>query len=53
MGRLRGAPGVFSQGQALDELEENIRETYALLCGDDAPPSSEVHTKEIDLAVEA
>lgn len=31
VGRLRGIPGVFSQGQTLDELEENIRDAYKLM----------------------
>ena len=31
VGRLREAPGVFSQGKTLKELEENIREAYWLM----------------------
>ena len=30
VGRLREMPDVFSQGEALQELEENIRDAYAL-----------------------
>ncbi len=33
MGRLKGIPGVFSQGQTLTELEENIRDAYRLILG--------------------
>ncbi|MFM2313417.1 MAG: hypothetical protein RLZZ04_2693, partial [Cyanobacteriota bacterium] len=29
--RLKGIPGVFSQGQTLEELEENIRDAYQLM----------------------
>ena len=31
VGRLRGVPGVFSQGATLVELEANIREVYQLM----------------------
>ena len=31
VGRLKGIPGVFSQGQTLEELEENIRDAYQLM----------------------
>lgn len=45
VGRLKGIPGVFSQGRTLDELESNIREACVLMldgsddlitCGDRA-----------------
>ena len=31
VGRLQEVPGVFSQGETLAELEENIRDAYRLL----------------------
>ena len=31
VGRLREVPSVFSQGESLDELEEHIRDAYALV----------------------
>ena len=31
VGRLKGVPGVFSQGEALVELEENVRDAYHML----------------------
>lgn len=30
-GRLKEVPGVFSQGESLEELEENIRDAYQLM----------------------
>ena len=30
-GRLKEVPGVFSQGESLEELEENIRDAYRLM----------------------
>ncbi|WP_299490737.1 type II toxin-antitoxin system HicB family antitoxin [Acaryochloris sp. IP29b_bin.137] len=37
VGRLKGVPGVFSQGQTLAELEENIRDAYRLMATDAEP----------------
>ena len=34
VGRLREVPGVFSQGETLDELEENVRDAYELVVAD-------------------
>lgn len=52
VGKLRGVPGVFSQGESLAELEENIRDAYSLMLEDDASPSHpESQTKEILLEV--
>ena len=31
VGRLKEVPGVFSQGESLKELEENIRDAYRLI----------------------
>ena len=35
VGRLKEIPGVFSQGETLSELEENIRDAYQLLVESD------------------
>jgi predicted RNase H-like HicB family nuclease len=35
VGRLKEVPGVFSQGESLEELEENIQEAYQLIVEDD------------------
>lgn len=31
IGRLKEIPSVFSQGETLEELEENIRDAYQLM----------------------
>jgi len=31
VGKLKEIPGVFSQGETLEELEENIEDAYKLL----------------------
>jgi predicted RNase H-like HicB family nuclease len=33
---LKEIPGIFSQGKSLDELEENIRDAYALMIEEEA-----------------
>ncbi len=39
VGRLKEVPGVFSQGESLKELKENIREAYLLMMEEeDFPP---------------
>jgi predicted RNase H-like HicB family nuclease len=35
VGRLREIPSVFSQGDTIEELEENIRDAYELLRADE------------------
>jgi predicted RNase H-like HicB family nuclease len=46
-GRLRGVPGVFSQGETLDELEANIREAYQLMLEDEEPAPAGFQTWEL------
>ncbi|HJY83593.1 MAG TPA: type II toxin-antitoxin system HicB family antitoxin [Candidatus Binatia bacterium] len=31
VGRLKEVPGVFSQGESLGELEENIQDAYQMM----------------------
>jgi len=37
VGRLKEVPGVFSQGESLAELEENIRDAYNLMIEEEIP----------------
>ena len=49
VGRLKEVPGVFSQGESLQELEENIREAYQLMMEEqnEVVPRAAVQTKEL------
>ncbi len=38
VGRLKEVPGVFSQGETLDELIANVQEVYHLMLEDAMPP---------------
>jgi predicted RNase H-like HicB family nuclease len=39
VGRLKEVSGVFSQGESLAELEENIWDAYQLMVEDDLDPT--------------
>jgi len=48
VGKLRETPGVFSQGETLVELEENIKDAYALILEDETQTQRpKIQTKEI------
>ena len=47
VGRLKEVPGVFSQGESLDVLEENIRDAYRLIVREDISHRTLAQTKEI------
>ena len=51
VGRLKEVPGVFSQGESLEELEENIRDAYHLMVEEELPPEITAETKEIGIEV--
>lgn len=39
VGRLLEIPGVFSQGESLDELRENIQEAFELMVTQERTPA--------------
>jgi len=49
VGRLKEVPGVFSQGESLEELEENIRDAYCLTMECELSHRMIVQTKEISV----
>jgi predicted RNase H-like HicB family nuclease len=51
VGRLPQVPGVFSQGATIEELEQNILDSYRLMLEeqDSAPANSSVQTREIEV----
>ena len=53
MGRLKGIPGVFSQGETLDELIENIKDAHNMMIESEDPlPTKAVPSYiEIELPV--
>ena len=53
VGRLREVPGIFSQGETLNELEENIKDAYKQMVAEEELPDTEmaISTKELQLEV--
>jgi len=53
VGKLKEVPGIFSQGETLGELEDNVRDAYNLMTEDQAQNFIHpgVQTKEITLEV--
>jgi len=49
IGRLKEVPGVFSQGESLEELEENIRDAYSLVGVEEISHRTMTQTKEIGI----
>lgn len=51
VGRLKEIPGVFSQGESLAKLEENIKDAYRLMVEEESPAEVAAQTKEIGIEV--
>ena len=52
VGRLSEVPGVFSQGETLEELQDNIRDAYYLMMEESAAVErSDIQTMEIGVDV--
>ena len=52
VGRLLEVPGVFSQGETLDELRENIQEAYKLMVVQERPEApAAAERQDVELEV--
>jgi predicted RNase H-like HicB family nuclease len=53
VGRLKEVPGVFSQGETLEELEENIRDAYQLMMANEVavPEEAGAQTQVLEIEV--
>ena len=52
VGKLKEVPGVFSQGESIEELEDNIRDAYRMMMAEDSlpnPPGVKIKELEVDL----
>ena len=52
VGRLKEIPGVFSQGETLDELKENIIDAYQMMLEEYQIEDKHAGAKNIELGVE-
>lgn len=51
VGKLKEVPGIFSQGETLEELTENIEDAYHLMMESSTAPQHP-ETKVIEIGVE-
>ena len=53
VGKLKEVPGVFSQGETLEALEQNIQEAYRLMMAEEEEGSFRpgTHAKELEVEV--
>ena len=53
VGRLKEVPGVFSQGENMQELEDNILDAYRMILSDrdEYIPTAEIKRKELSLSL--
>ncbi len=49
VGKLKEVPGVFSQGESLQDLEESIRDAYQLMMAEENEPRAGAQTKELEV----
>ena len=51
VGKIKEIPGVFSQGETIEELEKNIKEAYKMMMeeSDVQVPISDVKRKELEV----
>lgn len=47
LGKLVERPDIMTQGETLEELEENIKEAYQMMVMEDVPPNFQI--KELAL----
>jgi predicted RNase H-like HicB family nuclease len=51
VGRLLEAPGIFSQGESLEELEENIQDAFKLMLVERPKPKRKTQSKRVVIQV--
>lgn len=52
VGKLKEVPGIFSQGETLEELQENIADAYRMMLdAGSEPPRSGARTIEVGVEV--
>jgi predicted RNase H-like HicB family nuclease len=49
VGKLLDHPEIMTQGETIEELEENMKDAFLLMAMDDVPPEHKI--KELVLAV--
>ena len=51
VGRIREIPGIFSQGETLEELENNIKDAYSMVLKEEETIDIKLEVRTKDLVV--
>jgi predicted RNase H-like HicB family nuclease len=51
VGRIREIPGIFSQGETLEELENNIKDAYSMVLKEEERIDIKLEVRTKDLVV--
>jgi predicted RNase H-like HicB family nuclease len=51
VGKLKGLPGLFSQGKSLEELERNIRDLYHQMTEAETLRDKKLEIKRIEIEI--
>ncbi len=51
IGHLKDVPGVFSQGENLKELQENIKDAYYMMISNDEADSREINSRITNIGI--
>ena len=51
VGKIREIPGIFSQGETLDDLKENIKDAYNLMVEENKTLINSYQSTEIQMEV--
>ncbi len=49
VGKIKEIPGIFSQGETLEELKSNLREAYQMMMEEEEKVSRELKVSETEL----
>jgi predicted RNase H-like HicB family nuclease len=52
VGQLKDVPGIFSQGQTLEELQENIKDAYHMMKANDEINSHGLDSHLVNIGIE-
>lgn len=52
IGKIKEIPGIFSQGETLDELKDNLREAYQMMMEEEEDIKTDLNIMESELEIE-
>ena len=52
VGKIKEIPGIFSQGETLEELKSNLREAYQMMMEEEEQVSNKLKVSETELELD-